>query len=132
MKTSKIEQGLVVLVCGGRDFNDRRYLYWILDELNKATPIRTIIHGAARGADRMAEDWAKSRAIHYVDYPADWVKHGNSAGPIRNIHMLKDSKPDLVVAFRGGNGTAHMVSIAKKAKVKVVDHRSFVRMRHRL
>lgn len=114
--------GLVVLVCGGRWYWDRKYVFDVLDELNKQTPIKIIIHGAARGADKLADIWAKSRGVSFKPYPADWVKYGNGAGPIRNIHMLKDSKPDLVVAFPGNKGTAHMVSIAKKAGIKVIDH----------
>jgi UDP-N-acetylmuramoylalanine-D-glutamate ligase len=53
-------------------------------------------------------------------YPAKWDLHGKSAGPIRNQQML-DTGVDLVIAFPGGKGTAHMVSIAKKAGVKVVE-----------
>jgi hypothetical protein len=34
--------------------------------------------------------------------------------------MLYEGKPDLVVAFPGGKGTAMMVDIATKAGVKVI------------
>ena len=42
-------------------------------------------------------------------FPADWARHGNSAGPIRNGQMLAAGKPELVVAFPGG-GTADIVA----------------------
>lgn len=35
--------------------------------------------------------------------------------------MLADGKPDLVVAFSGGRGTAHMVKIALAAGVEVLE-----------
>ena len=52
-------------------------------------------------------------------YPANWKKHGRAAGPIRNKQMLEEAKPDLVIAFPGGAGTANMVKQAREAGVKV-------------
>jgi UDP-N-acetylmuramoylalanine-D-glutamate ligase len=52
-------------------------------------------------------------------YPADWKLHGKSAGHIRNQQMLDESKPDIVIAFPGGRGTANMIKRAKKAGVEV-------------
>jgi hypothetical protein len=40
-------------------------------------------------------------------HPADGKKHGRAAGPIRNQKMPEE-KPELVVAFPGGRGTADM------------------------
>jgi hypothetical protein len=34
--------------------------------------------------------------------------------------MLREGRPDLVAAFPGGRGTAHMVRIAREAGVEVV------------
>ena len=39
---------------------------------------------------------------------------------IRNQEMLDEGLPDLVVAFPGGKGTAHMVKIAQKANVMML------------
>lgn len=49
-----------------------------------------------------------------------WKDHGKAAGPIRNQLMLDDFKPDLVVAFPGGKGTADMVKKAQDAGVTVI------------
>ena len=38
---------------------------------------------------------------------------------MRNQKMLDEGKPDLVVAFAGGRGTADMVRIAKRSGVEV-------------
>ena len=108
-----------VLVCGGRDFADFAMACRTLDELHAETPISVVIHGAARGADTMAESWARSRGVAYERYPADWDRDGRAAGPIRNRRMLVEGKPDLVVAFPGGRGTANMVEQAAKAGVRV-------------
>ena len=73
----------------------------------------------ASGADQLAGQWAKSRGISVKAYPADWKNLGRIAGPIRNKKML-DEKPDLLVAFPGGKGTANMVFYAKKSGCVVV------------
>jgi hypothetical protein len=109
-----------ILVCGGRDYDDRDQLFRILDAAHLANPVILLIHGAARGADTLAADWALSRGILCQAYPADWAAHGNAAGPIRNRQMLEDGKPHLVIAFAGGKGTADMIRQAEAANVPVV------------
>ena len=99
-----------ILFCGGRDFND-------LSEVVKAFEEHTptfVITGGAKGADTLADKVAKDKGIDRVVYPANWVKYGKSAGYRRNSLMLKEGKPDLVVAFKGGKGTEMMISLAEK------------------
>lgn len=105
-----------VLVCGGRDYNDRARVDQALNDLRpRAT---TILQGGASGADMAARLWANEHA-NSEEYRADWRRFGNRAGPIRNQRMLDDGKPDLVIAFPGGRGTADMVRRAKAAGVEV-------------
>lgn len=119
-----------VLVCGGREFDDWDTLYSTLYEVfdNGVRPLNepfTVIEGGAKGADFLARVWAKYMSIEYPvsfeEYPADWKSHGKSAGSIRNQQMLDQGKPDLVVAFPGGSGTADMVKRAKNAGVKIME-----------
>jgi len=106
-------------VCGGRAFTNERLLR---DTLNRMMPeVDHVIVGGAKGADELAEKWARGRAIPVTVYTADWLFHGKAAGPLRNIRMLTDGRPDKVVAFPGGRGTAHMVKIAKDAGIAVVE-----------
>lgn len=69
----------------------------------------------------MAGAWAENNKVPQLCYLADWKTHGLNAGPIRNKQMLDEGKPDLVLAFPGGRGTANMVTQARKAGVRVVD-----------
>jgi len=108
-----------VLVCGGRSFDDYGLLSAELDRLHAQHGFTLVIHGAARGADLMAGDWAHNLLLPIRAFRADWKKHGNSAGPIRNKQMLDEGKPQLVIAFKGGNGTRNMVEQAERAGVKV-------------
>ncbi len=111
---------MVVLVCGGRDYSDVNHLTLFLDTQNIATPITTLIAGGARGADTLAEHWARSRGIQTAIYTAQWERYGRSAGPRRNSDMLRDGKPNLVIAFPGGAGTENMIRQSLEAGVRVI------------
>lgn len=108
-----------VLVCGGRDFADSRLLHDTLTGLGRA--FEELIEGGASGADGMAYAWADRHGLPVTTFKADWKRYGNRAGPIRNQRMLDEGKPDLVVAFPGGRGTADMVKRARAAGVRVIE-----------
>jgi len=124
-----------VLVCGGRNFTNRALLYSTLDAIatqyklwaepdayGNTLPLGlVIISGGARGADRIAVDYAMVNWTGFKEFPADWKKYGKSAGHIRNRQMLVEGKPDLVVAFPGGRGTANMVAQARCANIPVIE-----------
>jgi hypothetical protein len=114
-----------VLVCGGRTFTDFALLCLILDRVlgfpNRDPLSVTLIHGAAPGADSLADDYARLRGIPVDKYPAEWSTFGRGAGPLRNRKMLIEGKPDLVVAFPGGRGTANMILQAKIRGVRVYE-----------
>jgi|SRR5688572_4102066 hypothetical protein len=113
-----------ILICGSRHFNDYDLLK---KEVLNALPIgnyvrATIISGHARGADTLGERFAEEMQWELDVYPADWETYGKRAGPIRNTQMLREGKPDMVIAFRGPNsrGTQNMINQARKAGVEVV------------
>jgi len=110
-----------VLVTGGRFWKNKDITFSFLDKIHELLTITTLIHGDAKGADRLCRDWAIEKEIEVETYPADWKQYGNKAGPIRNQQMLDQSHPDLLVAFRGSTGTAHMKRIAKKAGLEIIE-----------
>ena len=111
-----------VLVCGGRDYRDWHQLSGWLDRIHRECGIMVVIHGGARGADDLARQWGEiSVGIEGVEFRADWTARGKAAGMIRNQRMLDEGRPDLVVAFPGGRGTADMVRRARKAGVEVIE-----------
>lgn len=112
-----------ILVCGGRDFNDRGLFAQTMNPF-KPQPLsecaeHIIIHGGAPGADTLAFEWVETFGGRQRVFPADWQKHGKAAGPIRNQRMLDEGKPNLVIAFPGGRGTADMVRRARAAGIEV-------------
>ena len=108
-----------VLVCGGRDFDDGYVLECTLNRLK--IPPTHIIEGGASGADHLAALWAGFHSVPHTTFQADWKAHGRAAGPIRNQQMIDEGKPDLVIAFPGGKGTADMVRKARAAGVDVIE-----------
>lgn len=108
-----------VIVCGGRKYNNAQRLYSILGKLHRERGIDIVIQGGAAGADDLAKGWAHAHGINTITYAAEWDKHGRSAGPKRNQAMLERERPDAVVAFPGGRGTADMVRRAKAAGVRI-------------
>ena len=55
-----------VLVCGGRDFADTSLLADEMAKLHRETPIATVIHGGAAGADRSVGGWPASPVLDHV------------------------------------------------------------------
>lgn len=126
-----------LLVCGGRDYVNTVMVYRTLDALHRRTPVTEFIQGGAKGADRIAKEWAMTKVeiIRWeckaawldLSHPdavikvrADGTKYDAKAGHRRNARML-EWKPDLVVAFPGGGGTADMVRQARAANVQVIE-----------
>ena len=106
-----------IIVCGGRTYSDAAKMHEVLSAIPNLT---RIVHGAQKGADMLADAWARANGVDVTPVPADWGKFGRSAGPVRNRRMLREfGRIDLVVAFPGGAGTAHMVEAAKYAHVTV-------------
>lgn len=113
-----------VLICGGRDYNDVLRMEnvltgEILAHSDKEGKELILISGGARGADRLAEEWAWDHEVTCITVPAKWRQFNNAAGPIRNTEMLQRWRPNLVVAFPGMRGTRHMVSIAQENGIAV-------------
>lgn len=105
-----------LLICGGRDFSDRKLFR---ETMARKQGIKLIIHGGAKGADTLADQWAKRYGIPVVRMDALWDFHGKQAGSLRNQAMLDMLHPDGVLAFPGGNGTADMIRRAEKAGLPV-------------
>lgn len=116
-----------VLICGDRDWGqdgDLAAAYRTMSGRMRPLPKDTVvIEGGAKGADTMGKTVAQELGLLVVEYPANWDFQRRAAGPIRNSAMLKDGRPDLVLAFHAdieaSRGTADMVAKARKAGVMV-------------
>jgi len=111
------------IVCGSRELADGPWVSVRLDQLAKRHGYpRVLIHGDARGADRLAKEWGERRkdltGLEVRGRPADWDL-GKGAGLVRNRQMAEEAKEFrsvLVVAFPviglKNAGTMDMVGVA--------------------
>jgi len=111
-----------VLVCGGRDGQDEDYVEKTLDRLLASRgPFERLIHGDARGVDRMAGKWARDHGVLEWDFLPEWHRVSEHDGLGRNQRMILAGAPDLVVAFPGGEGTHSMIEAARAADIEVIE-----------
>ena len=114
---------------------ERQLLAATLDAYRAEHGIACLIHGAASGADGHAAGWASERGVPVAAFPADWGdlshpeariktaggrRYDANAGPRRNARMLAEGRPDVVISFRGGRGTADMIGRAEAVGVPVI------------
>jgi predicted Rossmann fold nucleotide-binding protein DprA/Smf involved in DNA uptake len=105
-------------IVGTRTFNDYQELKRTLESLkNKPTEI---ISGGARGADALAERYAKENNIKLTVIEANWNLHGKAAGPIRNLLIVEAS--EQVVAMWNGEskGTENTIKNSKEMHRPVI------------
>ena len=109
---------MIIIVCGGREYNNVDAIYDALNRVHAKKRIECIVHGDCTGADKIAECWAINNGVNYAKVPAMWEHHGKAAGPRRNALMLRLASGGLV-AFPGGRGTASMIRLARDAGIPV-------------
>lgn len=79
--------------------------------------ISMVVSGGARGVDTLGERWAREHGAHFIRMPADWGRHGKSAGMKRNREMARYA--DGLVAIwdgrsRGTKGMIDTMFVLKK------------------
>ncbi len=112
-------------IIGSRGFNDYDFLKKnVTDFLKRNSFVCThIISGGAKGADKLAEQFALDNQLEMVAFKPDWKQFGKRAGFIRNNEIIENA--DVVIAFWDGDskGTkdAIMKAIAlnKRTKIKI-------------
>lgn len=112
---------MVVLVCGGRNYSNKRSVYRALDLYHYERGIEQVVHGGCSGADALAKQWAEDNAVRDTACMADWATYGKKAGPLRNKYMIAIYQPDIVLAFEGSKGTEDCVRQARRAGVCVLE-----------
>lgn len=111
-----------VIIAGSRDFGDYGLLRERCDRIlseKRLTHSVVIVSGAARGADRLGERYARERGLGLERKAADWNTYGNAAGSIRNAEMA--SEADALIAFWDGKsrGTSNMIDLARMRNLQI-------------
>lgn len=114
-----------ILVAGSRNFYDYNEFKYVMDYTHNKYHITEIVSGGARGADTLAERYAKENNIPIKIFPAKWDIYGKSAGFIRNAEMhnyLINYEDRMCICFWDGEsrGTQHNFKLSKDNKTKLV------------
>lgn len=116
---------MIVLVAGSRNYYDYAEFSEIMNYTLNKYGISEIVSGDARGADTLAERWAKENSIPIKIFKANWNMYGKSAGFIRNADMhnyLSQFKDRICICFWDGQsrGTAHNFKLCKNNNTRLV------------
>ncbi len=110
-----------ILVTGSRTWDAEGSLRQILIGVASEHPELIVVHGACpRGADAMADTWAKDYGFAVERHAADWDRYGKPAGFRRNAEMVALGA-DVCVAFirNGSRGATHCADLAQEAGIPV-------------
>lgn len=110
-----------ILVTGSRNWTDKVTIAQAIREawLVAGRPYGVVVvHGGARGADYIADVYAKRLGFATEPHEADWTNFGKAAGPIRNKEMV-DLGADVCLAFikNESKGATHCAELAQKAGI---------------
>lgn len=108
-----------IIVAGSRGWDDYRLLNDVISTVVSMLdqPVLFISGKAKSGADDLIIRWCEENEILCMECPADWDKHGKSAGYVRNAEMAEIGNR-LIVFWDGvSKGTKHMIDIAKAKNI---------------
>ena len=100
------------IIAGSRTITDFELLEQAIETCG--FEISTVISGCAKGLDRLGEFWAEKYEIPILKFPADWVKYGRGAGPVRNKEMAKNADACIVLWDGKSKGAKNMIDLARK------------------
>lgn len=104
------------IIAGGRNIHN----YNIAAAVERSGFIITeILEGGATGIDRLAGEYALANSIPLEVVPADWIKNGRAAGPIRNAHMASLADALILIWDGESKGSASMLREAKFLGLKI-------------
>jgi hypothetical protein len=127
-----------VIICGGRNVGRtdpnalhldaasevkrataaRRFVTAKMDELHVEKQFGKIIAGNEGGAERLGITWAVFKRIPHRVFER---KSRGETAVERNIRMLRESQPDLVIAFDGDESTTALLMEAKRLGVPALE-----------
>lgn len=116
----------VLMITGSRGWTDAASIFDVLSDYR--TDEWVVIHGGAKGADKLAGQIAENMGFEVQVYLADWVGNGRAAGFIRNTQMAKVA--DQCLAFWDGEsrGTKHAIDECRRLEVPTRVRRTPVRL----
>ena len=105
-----------ILVTGSRQWTDSTTIAAVLRRWR--APGVVLVHGGARGADRIAAAIWRAWGLPTEEHRADWDRHGRGAGRVRNRLMVA-AGADVCLAFIRDQspGATHCADTAETAGI---------------
>lgn len=98
-----------LIVAGSRSVQDREFVFQrIFIFLMNKDVTEFVLGGCPTGPDEFALQYAKEYHHAVKLFPADWNKHGKSAGPIRNRQMAEYADHLLLIWDCQSKGSLNM------------------------
>jgi hypothetical protein len=117
-----IPPGDLVLFSGGQDCNDIDGIFKDLDQVFARRPQMVLGHSDnPRGADRIAESWAKSRGVPVVAFRLMPRFKGDQSAPFKRNDRMLDANPVGVIVYPGNGINYNLADKAKKLGFGLLD-----------
>jgi hypothetical protein len=118
-----VPTGPKIALTAGRDFNDHRLIWDVLDKAHAKHPDMVLLHGGSdAGGEKIASCWASDRQVPQVAFKPDWARHRKAAPFKRNDAML-EILPIGVIVFPGTGIQDNLADKAKALGIGLLDHR---------
>lgn len=112
--TSEDFKMIKLAVVGSRDFNDYELFKSCVDiYITQLGGVSEIISGGAKGADTMAERYARENNIPITILKPDWKTQGKGAGLLRNTDIIINSTHVIAFPTKTSKGTRDSIRKAK-------------------
>lgn len=98
------------IIAGSRTITDYSFIQEAMEDI--PWDISGVVHGGARGVDRLGEQWGEENGQPTTLFKADWKQYDKAAGYIRNEEMAKNAEALIAFWDKKSKGTKHMIDIA--------------------
>ena len=103
-----------LMISGSRTATTQTDIEKLTAELERLKPAE-LLTGGAKGADQIAENWAKQKGIPTTTLKPDYARYRKAATHIRNDELIKQA--DAVLCYYAGTTkTPGTASVAMKAR----------------
>lgn len=110
-----------LIIAGSRTLNPSLGFISSAIKMLSITNISEIVCGMAEGVDSEGLHFASHAQLEVAQFPADWKKHGNAAGPIRNKQMAEYANALLLIWDGTSRGSFNIKKEMLKLKKPVYE-----------
>lgn len=112
-----------MLITGSRTWTDRSLIFRAMSWAGWRDTAITVVHGKChKGADDIADDFARQLGWTIEGHPADWKRYGRRAGFVRNAEMVA-AGADVCLAFIHNNSKGATMCAELAEKAGILTHR---------